>query len=325
MMDIPKISIVVPIYNVEQYIEECLNSVINQTFKDIEIICVDDCGNDNSIDIAEKIAKKDSRIKIIKHEKNKGQGPARNTGLDYIQGKYVTFLDSDDYFASDNILELLYEKIEETKVDFVMTDYDNWFDEYSEKAFSSDFINKVTLKNFNKVINNFPVVPLGKLFNSEYIKKNNLKFIESKDIHEDVGFSLKLLSTYPKYTSIPYLGVFYRKNPSSIMSTKNKEKSSKGNINNLKDAIEYVNNNCKDTKKIIYKIKNSYKFKRFYTPIGKIFRFCWEKYDKHIVFFCINFYSEKIQDNKIITKILGIKTSEKVLHKGINIDFLQTT
>lgn len=311
----PKISIIIPIYNVENYIEECLNSVLNQTLKDIEVICVDDCGNDNSINIVKTIAQKESRIKIIKHEKNKGLGPARNTGLDYVKGKYVIFLDSDDYFALDNILELLYEKIEETNVDFVMTDYDNWFDEYSEKAFSSGFTNQVSLKNFDKVLNNFPIVAWGKLFNTNFIKNNNLKFIDTNDIHEDDGFTLKLLSAYPSYTSIPYLGVFYRKNPASIMSTKTKNKSLKGKNNNLKDAIKYINKNCPDAKKIIFKIKNSYKFKRFYSLAGKLFRFCWEKYDKHVVFLLMNLYFEKIDNNKFITKFLGIKIFEKELKK----------
>ena len=75
-----KVSIIIPVYNVEKYIPECLDSVINQSLKEIEIICVDDCSTDNSYNILLEYAKKDNRIKIIKHDKNKGLGPARNTG-----------------------------------------------------------------------------------------------------------------------------------------------------------------------------------------------------------------------------------------------------
>ena len=74
-----KISVIVPVYNVEPYITDCLNSIIHQSFQDIEIICVDDCGSDNSMDIVEKFAQNDSRIKILKHNENRGQSAARNS------------------------------------------------------------------------------------------------------------------------------------------------------------------------------------------------------------------------------------------------------
>ena len=93
----PKISLIVPVFNVEKYVSKCLDSLVAQTLKDIEIICVDDCSTDNSLQIIEKYASKDSRIKIVKHEVNKGLGQARNTGLGYSCGEYIWFIDSDDY------------------------------------------------------------------------------------------------------------------------------------------------------------------------------------------------------------------------------------
>ena len=104
----PLVSVIVPVYNVEKYLEECLDSIINQTLEDIEIICVNDGSTDNSLKILKKYAKKDNRIKII-NQKNCGLGCARNSGLNQSQGDYIFFLDSDDYL-NPNILEKLYPK-----------------------------------------------------------------------------------------------------------------------------------------------------------------------------------------------------------------------
>ncbi len=107
-----KISVIIPIYNVEKYLEKCLESVINQTYKDLEIICVDDCSPDNSNKIVQEYLKKDSRIKLIQREKNGGLSAARNSGLNKATGEYVYFLDSDDWIAPD-FLEKMYEVITE--------------------------------------------------------------------------------------------------------------------------------------------------------------------------------------------------------------------
>ena len=106
------VSIIIPFYNVEDYIEECLKSVINQTYKNLEIICVDDCSPDNSYIIVNKYIDIDKRIKLIRHKENLGLGGARNTGLQNANGKFVYFLDSDDYIEIDDIDALFqpYEK-----------------------------------------------------------------------------------------------------------------------------------------------------------------------------------------------------------------------
>ena len=91
-----KLSIVIPVYNTAIYLKECLESIINQTYSEIEIICVDDCSPDNSAEIIKEYAAKDSRIKYIKHTENKFQGGARNTGINAAEGSYITFVDSDE-------------------------------------------------------------------------------------------------------------------------------------------------------------------------------------------------------------------------------------
>lgn len=100
-----EISVVVPVYNVETYLEECLNSIINQTFSDIEIICINDGSTDSSLDILNDYSKKDDRIKIINQE-NKGLGATRNKGIDLAKGKYIFFIDSDDYIELNTFFEL---------------------------------------------------------------------------------------------------------------------------------------------------------------------------------------------------------------------------
>ena len=108
------ISVIIPVYNVEKYIRFCLDSVINQTYKNLEIIIIDDGTKDLSGDIAEEYAAKDSRIKVI-HKENGGLSDARNVGLDVATGKYIAFLDSDDVIAYD-FYEYLYNLIKENNV-----------------------------------------------------------------------------------------------------------------------------------------------------------------------------------------------------------------
>ena len=101
------VSVIIPIYNVEKYLSECIESVINQTYSDLEIILVNDGSTDNCRDICERYKRKDSRIKLV-HKNNGGLSSARNAGIDVANGDYYTFIDSDDYIMSDMIEQLVY-------------------------------------------------------------------------------------------------------------------------------------------------------------------------------------------------------------------------
>ena len=103
----PKISVIIPVYNVEKYLSRCLDSVCSQTFNDIEIICINDCSPDNSAEILQEYAEKDKRIRIINKEKNGGLSAARNSGFAVATGEYIYFLDSDDWIELD-FLEKMY-------------------------------------------------------------------------------------------------------------------------------------------------------------------------------------------------------------------------
>ena len=114
-----KISVIVPVYNVEKYLLECLDSIINQTLKEIEIICVNDGSTDNSLSILKEYASKDNRIILIDKE-NEGLGYTRKVGLDNATGKYILFCDSDDFYSELTAFEELYNYIEKVKVDVVI-------------------------------------------------------------------------------------------------------------------------------------------------------------------------------------------------------------
>ena len=116
-----KVSVIIPVYNVEPYLKQCMDSVVGQTLKDIEIICVDDGSTDNSLDILREYAAEDSRIQIIE-QKNAGAGAARNNGMRYATGKYLSFLDSDDFYVNSNLIKLV-EKLKGTNADLVFTNY----------------------------------------------------------------------------------------------------------------------------------------------------------------------------------------------------------
>lgn len=130
----PRFTIIMPVYNVENEISQCLQSIQNQTFKDFEVICVDDCGSDNSIKIIEEIASNDNRFKIIKHSHNQGVSAARNTALAAAQGEYLVFVDPDDWIEL-NQLEVLDKSITISKKDFILFGFYTHYDDGSKAKY----------------------------------------------------------------------------------------------------------------------------------------------------------------------------------------------
>ena len=129
----PKVSVIIPVYNVEKYLSECLDSVVNQTLKDIEIICVNDGSPDGSAEILEEYAQKDNRIKVITQE-NRGVSEARNSGLKIASGEYIAFLDSDDYIDL-KFFEQLYKRGIESNSDVVVCENIYRFSGNKQKLF----------------------------------------------------------------------------------------------------------------------------------------------------------------------------------------------
>ena len=133
------VSVIIPVYNVEKYLVDCLESVIQQSMREIEIICVNDGSTDSSYDILSEYADKDPRILILNKE-NKGLSAARNTGLRKASGKYILFLDSDDYLSSPDILESLCKKADKEELDQLYFDAKVVFENENVKAANSNYI-----------------------------------------------------------------------------------------------------------------------------------------------------------------------------------------
>lgn len=195
MMNEKMVSIIIPIYNVENYIKRCLISVVNQSYQDIEIILVDDCGNDNSMSNALSYINTipSIRYKIVRHSINRGLSSARNSGIDACSGKYIFFLDSDDDLPLDAI-NLLVCRIEKDHSDIVVGGM-NWIYPDSSKLHVSK--NRYIRGNDNILIYSvkhpFPLVGCNKLIKKDFLIENALYF-EEGIYHEDLLWSFSLLT-----------------------------------------------------------------------------------------------------------------------------------
>ena len=172
------ISVIIPCYNSQEYLEECLDSVVNQTFEDFEVICINDGSTDNTLNILEKYAKADNRIRIISQD-NSGLAASRNVGLANASGKYICFLDSDDYFELNTFQEV-FDIAEEKSLDFVIFKLLNFDDETRKTKpwdyFEMDFLkervgdNVFSYDDVADLLFKMNVTAPGKLFRHEFIK-----------------------------------------------------------------------------------------------------------------------------------------------------------
>lgn len=214
------ISVIVPIYNVEKYLEECVQSIINQSYKNIEIILVDDGSPDNCPKICDNFASKDNRIKVI-HKKNEGLSAARNDGTKEAKGKYICFIDSDDYIAED-YLEYLYKNIIENDADISEGYLLDFFD--GEKPELKNEEIKIKILNSKDAILDLykpegcNVVAVNKLYKKELFK--NVEYPVGK-LHEDVFTTYKVYFEAKKIVQSTKKIYFYRQRPGSITTTFN--------------------------------------------------------------------------------------------------------
>ena len=181
----PKVSVIIPVYNTEKYLEKCLDSVCNQTLSDIEIICINDASTDNSLEVLKQYAATDNRIKVISFEENKGAAAARNTGIEIATGEYIGFVDSDDYPDLD-FYEKLYQKAIETGADIVKSAY---------KDAKTGFIDKILNEKILECKTNFAFTFCSAIFKRKLIINNNITFPDIRDMEDPVfAFSSALLA-----------------------------------------------------------------------------------------------------------------------------------
>jgi glycosyltransferase involved in cell wall biosynthesis len=232
----PKLTIIVPVYNTEKFLKKCLDSLINQTLKDIEIICVNDGSKDNSHLILKEYANKDSRIKIL-NKTNGGLSSARNMGIDHANGHFVTFLDSDDY-VENNAYELALSRFVSDEVDFVhfstnLIMEDNDCERYNQDYFQHKFSGLVKLTSY--VIQFLDVCAWNKIYKLSIIQDYHIRFPEGK-LYEDNPFfwSYALMCNSAYFMPEKLHNYLSRKN--SIMNLT--LKLSKSKINELNHELD---------------------------------------------------------------------------------------
>lgn len=276
-----KVSVIVPVFNTEKYLEKCLNSLINQTLQDIEIICINDGSTDKSADIIKKFANKDSRFKLINQE-NKKQGAARNTGMKIAKGEYIGFVDSDDWVDLE-YYEKLYNAAKRHNFDIALGT-----NVRVKKNINKKRLNITKEKEYTSIQEKFDVniqwknpCPTNKIYKRDLFLKHNITWPEGVYC-EDRIFTLKAVYFANGIVSVPNVNYYYFNNPNSTVNNQKikhfkKLRTDKNNAN--KEILFFLkehNANIRDknfwavTKEFkvlgipLVKIKESLKTKKIY-------------------------------------------------------------
>ncbi len=241
----PLISVIVPVYKVENYLDKCVESIVNQTYKNLEIILVDDGSPDNCPKMCDEWAKKDKRIKAI-HKENGGLSDARNKGIDIANGDYITFIDSDDY-VEDNYVDLLYNILIDAEADISMG---KQFVRYSDKTFNTGSgITYIVNPHdcFDKLLygEDFDVSAWAKLYKRDLFR--DIRYPKGR-LFEDSATTYKLIDKSKKIVlkSVPIYNYIIRED--SITTNGFNEKKMEL-ITSTQEMCDYIQNKCPDLKK----------------------------------------------------------------------------
>ncbi len=267
----PKVSVIVPVYNTEKYLAECIESISNQTFKDLELILVDDGSTDNSGTICDEYAKKDNRIKVF-HQENGGVCHARNKGLDNATGKYICFVDSDDYLEH-NALEILYTDIQNHNADIscaLMTGDNNCNTPNLKNGIYEIWSDKTALKNA-LLDNRFSYSSCAKLFKRDLIQE--IRFEEGRKIHEDSFFVFCCFLKCPTVV-VRNVGIYnYTANPQSASHAVFSEK--------FYDILYFANKKTEIIQKDFPELENELKNAIIKANLAMLHMFCNTKDKKY--------------------------------------------
>lgn len=232
------ISIIMSAYNAQKTIEKAINSCLNQSYKDIEVIVVNDCSTDNTKQIVEDLANKDSRVKLINHEVNKGAGLARRAGIENIKGEYMTFLDSDDYLKK-NCLKKLYDALIKYNVDIVAPGFIATDDKHN--VIEERIPDKKVLKGVDKFKPN--KVDTKRFMTLMLIKSslwNNVTYSHRRFI-EDTPTLVQILHYADSVLTLDYAGYYYVQNPTSLIHSSNSVRYSIFKALCIKDIAIFFN------------------------------------------------------------------------------------
>lgn len=271
-MDEIKVSVIIPIYNVARYLTECLNSVVNQTLEDIEIICVNDGSTDQSLEIVKQFAETDKRI-VILDMPNGGYGKAVNCGLDISRGQYVGIVEPDDYIER-NMYEVLYNIASKEKLDFVKADFNSFKDVNGKRKFTPEWIAQGNSKLYHCVISpeehpdvfKFPVYTWSGIYRRYFINDNKIRHNETPGAsYQDNGFWFQTFCFAKRIYFVNQAFYQYRRdNPASSTNDQSK-------IYCIFEEFQYIydflNNNSEFKKKYI----GYYQFRRYHNYMGILY------------------------------------------------------
>jgi glycosyltransferase involved in cell wall biosynthesis len=232
-MNKPKVSIIVPVYNTESYLYRCLDSIINQTLGEIEIICINDCSSDNSLKILKEYESKDQRVKLIDFEQNQGVSVARNYGINDATGEYIGFVDSDDYIDK-NFYEVLYRLAKKESADIAKGSHKRIYNQGISRDISEN-----EMINHNKY--NFYFCFWSAIYNKDIIISSDSKFVPRLIIGEDLTFLIQAVYNANKVVTTD--GVFYNytRRENSTDSTILSIKKIQSVISTRTFIVEYIN------------------------------------------------------------------------------------
>lgn len=261
---VKKVSVLVPVYNVERYLRQCLDSVLAQTLKEIEVICVNDGSTDSSLAILKEYASKDSRIKII-NQKNSGYGIAMNVATDNATGEYIGIVEPDDFIEPD-MFEVLYNAAVQNNLDFVKSDFYRFTSDEDERIHFVYFAQSKNLSDYNVVF-----CPLEKpesfrfemntwcgLYKRDFILKNNIKYNTTPGASfQDNGFYF-LTQTFAKRAMIINKAFYWNRRDNPNSSVKNTEKVYAMNI-----EYDYIRKCLENLPEVWNQVKGWYWFRKF--------------------------------------------------------------
>lgn len=300
-----QISIIVPVYNVEMYLTRCINSIINQTYKNIELLLIDDGSTDLSGNICDEYSRKDKRIKVV-HCKNQGVSEARNKGLEMASGEWIGFVDPDDWIDKD-MYESLYKMVKLYNADISVCAHRkvNTFGKYIMNKKDDEYElldNKMSMK-YMLVDNLYCGAVWNKLYKKSILINN--KFKKNMIIGEDVLFNFNLLyntKINTIYNKNPKYNYFYRDN--SVMNNKNFDRKILSQLEVRKEIYNLI----KDDNKYSFFIKE-YKYKYFRVLINLLLKVCQENSEEHK---CL--YNELIDKNKKFLKMKNVINKKEYIY-----------
>ncbi len=306
-----KVSVIVPVYNAEKYISKCVESVLAQTYKNIELILINDGSKDRSKEILDDYASKYEGKILVAHQKNMGIANTRNKGIKLATGKYIMFIDNDDFIDEDYI-ETFVKAAEKNKSDVVIGGY--------RRPDENGKIIKVGEMPNNDFAKYLMLTPWARIFNREYIIENDIKFLDC-NVGEDIYFNLQAINISDKINSINYVGYNWYYNTESVSNTSHKS------IKDI-DMYDLLNEtyNVLNEKRILEKYldKIEYYFLRFsvwllvYSTKKLDYKTISEEYDKLFNWFESHFPNYK--KNKFIK--FSIDNGETKIYNIVLVTFM---